>query len=71
MPDAKPSEVDQPHGNGAHALVPETLLVHVLGHRCAEVRKSLGETNQLVVFRLLLLRAELGVIEVLARCSAG
>ena len=38
---------------------------HVLAHRHPQVRQSLGETDELVELGLLLLRAELGVVEIL------
>src|SRR3954469_2292112 len=63
--DAEPAEVDQPHRDRRDLLLRQAVERHVLGHRLAQRGKALGKTDQLVVLRLLLLRAEISVVEVL------
>src|SRR5215210_4222650 len=64
--DTEPPGVDQPHRNRRRPFEAQRLPLHVLRHRRAKLRKTLGETDELVELRLLLAGAELRVVEVLA-----
>src|SRR4029450_13782842 len=63
--DAEPAQVDQPDGDRTRPLRAVFLSVQVLGHRGAEIRELFGETDQLVVLRLLLPGAEGWVVKIL------
>src|SRR6185436_15385246 len=61
----KPAEVDQTKRDRADALAVEMAAVHVLGHRRPDLRQLLAEADELVVLRLLLLRAVVLRVQVL------
>src|SRR3954471_11788713 len=63
--DAKPAEVDQADRNRRRPLEGQRLELHVLGHCKAELRQLLGEPDQLVELRLLLLGSKVRVVQVL------
>ena len=63
--DAEPAGVDQAHRDRRDALPVERLVIQVLGGRSPQLGQTLGEADQPVELRLLLLRAEIGVVEVL------
>ncbi|HET9469208.1 MAG TPA: hypothetical protein VFO48_12375, partial [Vicinamibacterales bacterium] len=62
----EPRHVDQTDCDGADALAVVGVVRHVLAHRHPQLRQRLREANELVELRLLPLRAEVGVVEVLA-----
>src|SRR5262245_41917042 len=62
---AKPALVDEPHRERGRPFGAERLLVEVLAERLPKLRKTLSKAHELVVFRLLLARAEFRVVEVL------
>jgi len=73
-PDAEPPAVDQTRGDSRDPLAIQKVVVHVLRHRRAQVRQTLGKENQTVEFRLLLLSAKIRVVDVLfstRRVDAG
>src|SRR4051812_43815247 len=63
--DAKPAEIDQPDRDGCSPFERQRLELDVLGHHGAQLGQPLTEEDQLVELRLLLLCAELRVVEVL------
>ena len=65
-PDPEPAQIDQPHCDRTDALWLIGVEVHVLAHRQPEIGQLLGKAHELVVLRLLLLGAKLGVVEVLS-----
>src|SRR5215217_769785 len=63
--DPEPAEIDEPHGHRADALVGKMLVLHVFGHRLAELRQVLREPDEPVVLRLLLALPECVAVPVL------
>ena len=68
-PHAKPREIDEADGERADTFRLQRIERHVLAHREPQLGELLGETDELVVLQLLLLRAKVGVVEVLAPSS--
>src|SRR5581483_5863040 len=64
-PDAEPAEVDQPQRDRRDAFAVELVLVEMLRHHGPQLGQLLREADELVVLRLLLGRAVVGVVEVL------
>ena len=63
--DPEPGPVDQRDGVGERPLGAERLEPDVARHGCPQPRQELAEAHEAVVLRLLLRRAEVGVVEVL------
>jgi hypothetical protein len=63
--DAEPAGIDQPRRERGDAEQIERVVRQVLGGRGAKVRKPLGEANQPVELRLLLLSPKVRVVQVL------
>jgi hypothetical protein len=63
--DAEPAAIDQARRDRGDTLTIQKLVVHVPRHGRPQVRQALGKANQPVELRLLLLRPEIPVIDVL------
>jgi hypothetical protein len=68
--DAKPREVDQANGDGAHALSRVGIERHVLRHPLVQLREALPEMDQPVVLLTLLRLAGRCAVAVLAPSGA-
>ena len=63
--DTEPGAVDETGRDRRHAFAVEGITLHVFGHCRTQIREMLGEADQSVVLRLLLLRPEVRVVDVL------
>ena len=68
--DAEPAHVDEPDCDRARPVGAERFLGDVLAHRLTQVGQLLGEADEVVELRALLLRPEFRVVQVLAPAGA-